>query len=188
MGTRGLLAFHESGVTKAAYTHWDAYPGGLGADVLDFAREQDLTALRAAVKTLVLVEPNTRPTPEQIEVLSVFGNGNVSSGEPTEWYVLLRETQGKPSAILEAGYVLNAFDFGYDSLFCEWAFVVDLDAGTLDAYRGFNQSGTADGLWASGVEEARNEYGPVTKAGSWPLTDLPTTESFVRQLEDGADA
>ena len=35
MGTRGLYGFRKNGVDKTTYNHFDSYPDGLGADVIE---------------------------------------------------------------------------------------------------------------------------------------------------------
>lgn len=41
MGTSGLMAFVVDGNAKGGYVHWDSYPSGLGADVLEWLHEPD---------------------------------------------------------------------------------------------------------------------------------------------------
>ena len=73
---------------------------------------------------------------------------------------LLRGTQGKPGKILRAGYYEDAKEFPLDSLFCEWGYLVDLDAGTLEVYRGFQKSSPTEGRWAGRptLEEQRADH------------------------------
>jgi hypothetical protein len=210
MSTRGLIGFVLHNETKATYNHSDSYPGGLGLEMLRFARTASsygqahhagTSTLKQQVKNLKVVREDSTPTAEQIAALSEYMNTIVSSGQATEWYVLLRGTQGDPAKMLEAGYITDGFDFGKDSLFCEWGYVIDLDAGTLDVYEGFNQTGKTEGIWAifGGTElpvpgggspsTARPEpgYGPITRVASFPLDKLPTDQEFLTILgEPGA--
>src|SRR5688500_15970553 len=98
MGTRGLLAFHLNGETKAQYNQHDSYPDWLGVQVLKFLRGQDFDELRLLVAALQVVDSNSKPTTEQIDALRKYANRNVDSGALDNWYVLLRETQGDPAA------------------------------------------------------------------------------------------
>ena len=184
MGTRGLIAFHVNGETKACYQQWDAYPDGMGTDVLSFLRGKDLAILKQAAVDLRVVTDETPPTAEQIEALKGYANKNVGEQRLTDWYCLLRETQGNPEAILAAGYVEDSFAFGYDSLFCEWAVVVDLDAENFDVYAGFNKTVKAEGLWADKAADIDGSgYGVITRKASFPLADLPTNEAFLGKVD-----
>jgi hypothetical protein len=189
MGTRGLITFRVNGENKAAYVHNDAYASGMGVDVLKFLRGKDLDILKQAAADLKVVSDETPPSAEQIEALASYANQNVDDKRMDNWYVLLRETQGDPEAILACGYLYDSFSFGHDSLFCELAVVVDLDAMTFDAYKGFN-SGPSVGLWADrgDAKDYGNGYASVTRVASFPLADLPTDADFIAQVDpEGAD-
>lgn len=184
MGTRGLITFRVNGENKAAYQQWDAYPAGMGTDVLSFLRGKDLDILRQAAADLKVVSNETPPTPEQIEALKGYANRNVDDKRLDNWYVLLRETQGNPEAILACGYVEDSFAFGHDALFCEWAVVVDLDEGNFDVYSGFN-NGPSVGLWSDQPEQKASSsgYTSVTRIASFPLADLPSDKDFLAKVD-----
>ncbi len=169
MGTRGLMAFVIDGDTKAGYVHSDAYPSGLGADVLEWLREQyeyDAVTLsyqraRYFAQRLVVVDDNTVPTTAQQYELRRFANQNVSSGKLDDWYVLLRETQGNPALTLEAGFMDGVTKIEPYRLGCghEYLYVVDFDK------KEFKASG----------------YGHLL--GSWSFDELPTKEDFIAKTE-----
>lgn len=166
MGTRGLMAFVVDGETKAGYVHFDSYPSGLGADVLDWLRASwQRYEVYALVRSLKVVDDDTAPTPEQIEALKRYANTNVSSRQLDEWYVLLRETQGDPAATLEAGYMygdtkIEPYRVGY---FGEYTYVVDFDAKAFTA-------------WGHGK-----------RLGTWSFAGLPTKEQFIDQVTEDED-
>jgi hypothetical protein len=183
MGTRGLITFRVNGENKACYQQWDAYPSGMGTDVLSFLRGKDLEILKQAVVDLKVVSNEVPPTAEQIEALKGYANKNVSTQSLDDWYCLLRETHGNPEAILACGYVEDSFAFGHDALFCEWAVVVDMDEMTYDVYSGFN-NGPSVGLWSDRPADLReNGYTSVTRIASFPLADLPTDKDFLATLD-----
>lgn len=164
MGTRGLMAFTVDGETKAGYVHFDSYPSGLGADVLEWLHEtlneQTGKALTQA-RNLVVVNDETTPTAEQIEALKRYSNTNVSTKQLDEWYVLLRETQGNPALTLEAGHMygvsrVEPYRLGWGH---EYLYVVDFDKRTF----------TASG------------YGRLL--GHWSFDELPTKADFIAKTE-----
>ena len=168
MGTSGSMAFVVDGETKAGYVHFDAYPSGLGADVLEWLHaalnEQTGKALTQA-RNLVVVNDETEPTAEQIEALKQYSNTNVSTKQLDEWYVLLRETQGNPTLTLEAGYTygdtkLEPYRLGY---FGEYTYVVDFDT------RMFTAEGYGESL------------------GRWSFDELPTKDEFLKLTEEDED-
>lgn len=186
MGTRGFLGFVVDGTEKIAYNHWDSYPDGLGLTVLAWLRETDLEALPERVRALEVVSDEVPPDDLQVAKLQRAGFVNTDVGGRSErvtWYQALRETQGNPEATLAAGFVEDAHLFPLDSLFCEWGYLVDLDAGVLEVYKGFTRGEATEGRWA-GQREEGSDYAAVTRVKSWPLTELPTEDEFVRVDEE----
>jgi hypothetical protein len=184
MGTHGFITFVANGEEKTAYNHFDSYPDGLGLDVLEWlliARDS-VSALREQVKALRVVDPESRPTAEDVERLKKYANQNVSTRALDEWYVLLRATQGDPHAMLDAGVIEDASGFPADSLFAEWGYVVDLDTEVFEVYRGFQTQPHSKGRFANRGEGTRSalgtEYFPVAKIRSWAFHELPTAEEF----------
>jgi hypothetical protein len=158
------------------YGQYDGYPSGVGMNVLNFCRQGIGSATIEKVINLKVVSESDEPTTEEASALSKYSNGNVSTG--SDWYATLRETQGNPEMILESGYILNSFEFGFDGLFCEWGYVLDLDNGNLDVYRGFFQypSGLS-GLWDRETEPG--SYFPIQKIASFSFDSLPSDEEFL---------
>lgn len=187
MGTRGFIGFVVDGQEKIAYNHFDSYPEGLGKDVLAWLRlDFDIEFLRTAARTLRVVTDETPPTDDDIERLRPFTNRSVGERkERPDWYQLLRETQGKPGEMLRAGVILDASDFPLSSLFAEWGYLVDLDAETLEVYRGFQQHHHSWGRFAG--RPGQDGYYPCALLKSWPLSGLPDDEAFVSALEGGED-
>lgn len=188
MGTRGFLGFVINDTEKITYNHWDSYPSCLGAAVLNFARSTDRDALPERVRALTLVNDQARPTPDQIEKLSRWadpsvGSQGINNTEVQTWYQLLRDAQGDPEAYLAAGFMPDNREFALDSLFCEWGYLVDLDAGTLEVYRGFQQEPPKRGRWAGRAGERDSSYAAVERVAVYPLNDLPKEADFMSQAE-----
>lgn len=66
-----------------------------------------------------------------------FFDSSVSTGE--DWYSLLRNTQGNLEAYRDTNLVhmIDDRNFMQDSLFCEWAYIYNIDDECLEIYRGF---------------------------------------------------
>lgn len=198
MGTRGFVTFVIDGDEKTAYNHRDSYPDGLGLSVLRWLRtENDRTAatgaqdwLRAitdAARSLRVVSPDSSPTAKDIERLRQWSwnrarhGGNKDLRDGQEWYDLLHETQGEPGLILEAGVIEDAGTFPQNSLFAEWGYVIDLDAGNFEVYEGFQRARHSKGRFAG--KPGADGYSPVALKASWPLSELPDDSAFMAAAE-----
>lgn len=183
MGTRHLVAVQVDGEYKIAqYGQWDGYPEGQGATVLAFLRNADLDQFREKCRATRWI------THEELE--DRWGDVGAKRGGPVtldiadrfrELYPeLSRDTGAKVLRIVHdqpPGVKLkNDIDFAKDSLFCEFAYVIDLDANTFEAYRGFNKQPVEKGRFTGPVEDG---YGPVTLFGVWPLDALPKNQELL---------
>lgn len=184
MGTRGLTGFVLDNQIKASYQQFDSYPTGVGLTVLSFARGlTDLVDLRRQVSKLKVVPEQGKPTKAQRDALTKRAGITVEEGE--DWYWALRSTQGQPARILESGYILDSADFGKDSLFCEWAYLINTDDSTLEVYEGFQEEPHSAGRWAlpEGVTpepsyEGGASYYPVKLVATFRLSALPSDEDW----------
>lgn len=184
MSTRGFVGFVVDGAEKIAYNHFDSYPSALGADVLEWLTKAHLGGAQRQASALRVVDPQSAPTAEDVERLHGYANTNVGTQRIDEWYVLLRETQGNPAAMLDAGVIEDAHEFPLDSLFAEWGYLVDFDARTFETYRGFQDEAHDKGRFANRTgEHMSNGYHPVALIASWPLDALPTKDEFMAAVD-----
>lgn len=189
MGTRGFVGFVVDGKEAITYNHCDSYPGWLGVNTLNWlrsiAKHGDFASAAEQARRVRLVTEAVPPTDEEIAALKRYYNPSVGgrSERPT-WYQLLREAQGYLGELIEAGFMEDGRTFPLDSLWAEWGYIVDFDAGVLEAYRGFQHEAHADGRFAR-PEPNDGGYFPCRLVASWPLSSLPEPDAFVAQLEDG---
>lgn len=61
-------------------------------------------------------------------------------------------------------------NFIFDSLFCEYAYIINLDENILEFYRGFNKDSNADGRYAYKIGE--NGYCGVRLVMEIPLQEI----------------
>lgn len=127
-----------------------------------------------------LVNQDERPTPAQREKLderSVFEGG--------EWYSILREFQGSPRGLVDAGFMHDDAEFGWDSLFCEWGYLIDLDQRTLECYCGFQKEPHSEGRWSGPAPEGEgvdNRYVGIRLIRTYTWDELPDAAGLDTEL------
>jgi hypothetical protein len=185
MSTRGALGVLVDGKTKVMYNHSDSYPTELGVAVAESieAFKGDVAKMRELGKALRLVDEDDLPSVE--DKRRFVGACDTSVGERSEnsWYCLLRSLQGNLKGLLEAGVMIDARTFLAASLFCEWAYVVNLDDEVLEVYKGYQKKPHAKGRYAKDPVEPNNIgsiYYPVALVATFPLSKLPTPEKWAK--------
>ena len=86
-----------------------------------------------------MVKSNDVPSVAQHLKLGKYRSSDVN-GNKDEFYNLLRDTQGSPQVYVEDDdlrIMIDSLDFLQDSLFCEWAYIINLDTEELEIYKGF---------------------------------------------------
>ena len=177
MGTRHLIAVYQDGTHKIAqYGQWDGYPSGQGKDILAFLQDESKVHM---LKTYRLKGCRFL-TEKEIEKINLEKN-------PIESRPQLSRNMGADilnlAATVDSLALVDSLEFAADSLFCEWAYVIDFDQNVFEVYKGFNTSGSAVGRFADLPTEPGSEYQPVTLIKSYPLDDLPSFEEFLADCE-----
>lgn len=200
MGTRHMIGVVKDGIPRIAqYGRLDGYPSGQGLSVLEFLKTNKVDNLKrnagkcsflsdAEYKALWLIECGIDIDKERfvkIEMSDKFHSaypqfsGDMSSG------ILDFVANSEKEEIS----LLDNYDFAADSLFCEWAYVIDFDKNTFEVYKGFNKEPLADDERfcrdkpkerAEGVE---NEYYPVKLKAEFKLSKLPSDTAFLNICE-----
>lgn len=139
MGTRGLMGIRSDSKDHFQYVHFDCYPSGLGANLVKEIKTmvKNLPRWKELANKLKDIEPKSKPTDKEIKRLSKYANTGVSTGDLTEWYVLLRNLQGELKKTLRSGYIEHKPEWIADSLYCEYGYIVNLDENTFEVYVGF---------------------------------------------------
>lgn len=143
MGTRGLYGFHKNGIDKLTYNHLGSYPDSLGKKIVEFCKCAGRDGMNSLFDHIELVSEDAKPTPKQIEYCMAHDLG-VDGGD---WYWTLRPNQGCPEnwlPFIDSGskvYMIDNLSFIKDSLFCEYAYIVNLDTDQLEFYCGFQHKG-----------------------------------------------
>jgi len=200
MGTRNLTCVVSGGAYRVAqYGQWDGYPEGQGVKILNFlSAEGNIGKLKSAMTRVRFLDPEGRDkefvelynknapewsndpdnrTEDQKRWFETFANRDIGGD--------ILETVGSAD---DAEMLLrNSLNFAGDSLFCEWAYVVDLDKGTFEIYKGFNKKALSEEERFAGIECDDAEFKQVRHAVTFGLDVLPTEDAFLAAFESKAD-
>lgn len=193
MGTRHLVCVVEGGDYKVAqYGQWDGYPEGQGSAVLDFLAEPgSLEKLRSVMPRVRFLDPEgaDRAFLEEYDKNAPEWSNDPDNrtDEQKRWFdtFMTRDLGAKILTSLanaeDAEILLkNNINFAGESLFCEWAYVVDLDANIFEVYKGFNKDKLDSGERFSHLRpDDQDGYEPVKLVVTFALDDLPDKDSFV---------
>lgn len=182
MGTRGAYGFRIDGQDKLTYNHFASYPDGLGEVIVQFCNtlnEEMLKTLKKKVKALKLVSEDGKATKAQVKKYEKFADTGVSTGNVQEWYVLMRNLQfGEilPHILVgEVQHMIDSNEFILDSLFCEYAYILDLDNDVLEMYKGFQETPDPNNRYG---QKGRSSYSgtcyyPCKKICEFPILQIP---------------
>jgi len=191
MGTRHLIAVQVDGEYKVAqYGQWDGYLSGQGTDVLNFliGLNGDYEKFKEQVRQCRFM------TSEDINDINSTIIGGMIDGK--EWqYVYPQLSRDMGAKILD--HIMqkdtdkrlnNKIAFAGDSLFCEWAYVIDLDKNTFEVYEGFNKKPLSENERFYGIETDPDteEYFQIKLLKEYSLFELPTVEELCT-LEDSQE-
>lgn len=178
MGTRHLTCVVLNGQYKVAqYGQWDGYPDGQGITALTFLRDK---MDRATFEKKVAACSELSATEgRRIEDESRASGISWQRSHPE----LSRDTGADILELVQNsknGLKLSLMpEFAADSLMCEWAWLVDLDANVFGAYEGFNKEPVSEDNRFASFQPHGNEYHQVKFVRSWPLDALPTNDEFL---------
>lgn len=198
MSTRGAFGFRIDGVDKITYNHCDSYPDGLGSDVVRWVRkacapdriEQTMTevaGIEMAPSGQALATPeHIRRTGRRYINMGVGGGDGIGQDSIT-YYRLLREAQPSHgiAGVVDAGVMIEGAEFMTDSVFCEYAYIVNFDELTVEFYKGFQSKPHSNGRYAS--LPSKRDYFPVALVGAYPIANVAEwaktwqRESFPRE-------
>lgn len=209
MGTRNLTMVIYDGKTRVAqYGQWDGYPRGQGATVLSFLKKNKSPLKMKAFKEKLL-EAKFIDEAKRKEIKSFCKSIGSTNGWMTmeqadkykEKYPLLSRDNG--AKVLEMImkteekdlWLDDSTDFAADSLFCEYAYVIDLDKGKLEVYTGFNKTPLSkEERFFYLTEEAKKDhiegttkYSPIRLAVEYPLDKLPTLAKMDKDVKRGEE-
>lgn len=186
MGTRNLTFVVKNGEFRVAqYCQWDGYPGGQGTTIFDFITEEMTPQFTEQIDRIKHLTPD--------EVMARWSaNGADGSGmvnmQVADKFKISNAHLDRDMGALILSYIQNAerpevsmdINFASDSLFCEWAYVLDLDNEVLEVYKGFNEQPLASKERFKFLELTReayhngkpNKYFPISCVAKFSFANL----------------
>jgi len=204
MSTRGATGFVANGKWYVTYNHSDSYPEYLGMHVLSFCKAvTNWKYLKTLVEKVTLVDIHNKPTQDLIDKYSSYSDTSVNKQTLEDWYCLLHDLQGEKIlyeiALGNVEHMIDGHTFLADSLFCEWAYIVDLDNLTLNVYKGNNHKIFPDTPLPPDInptkydegtyKSIKERYYPVKMLYAYDLGKLPefilgVTNEFKKQYRE----
>lgn len=197
MGTRHLIAVKKDDQYKIAqYGQWDGYPSGQGLNALSFlSKKNNINKLKSGLARCRFfdgegqdkewIESYNNACPEYI------GDRDLRTPQQKYWAekfisrdlgaeILNSVANSEGECLLK-----NSIAFVGDSLFCEYAYVIDFDLGTFEVFKGFNKCPITKGRFISGAPEliSDKEYHPVKLIKTYSLSKLPNKKEFLADFE-----
>lgn len=164
MGTRNLIMVKSSEKYKVAqYSQWDGYPLGNGFNTVQFINNPQFDRDLFKIK----VDNLTEWTKQEILDLDIETYPELSRDTGTDILKLIYEDKVKK--------VISKIDFAWDSLFCEWGWLINLDTNCLDCFEGFQKEPLSEDQPFSDLQQAMNEddeYYPIKLICSIPFNEL----------------
>lgn len=188
MSTRGLYGFRKNEQDKTTYNHSDSYPDWLGRGIATFCSETSIEEMGKIYDSIEMIDEETPPTKEQIKwcIEAGYYDPSVSSQKKEDWYCLLRGMQGdleelKKNALGKGKtFMSDSQNFIRDSLFCEYAYIINLDTEMLEFWVGYQHEAQEGNRYG----EAANEdgYYPCMLAAEFPLAEINSPDDIVEQM------
>lgn len=198
MGTRHLTVVQLDGIYRIAqYGQWDGYPEGQGITILHFLRDyMDRPHFLSKLRALTWID---RPTLQNrwvscgADIRSPMVDMATSEAFADRYPHLHRNTGAKVLYLVHDSdgplQLDDGIGFAQDSLFCEWAYVIDFDLDLLQVYKGFNKTPLFPGerFYTDDPDflDARSEgYEPVRILTHFFLSDLPADDAFISAIDE----
>jgi hypothetical protein len=217
MGTRNLtMVLMNNEIRVAQYGQWDGYPTGSGVSIFTFLRNmlnshqeqifQQKVNLSYSINDLQ-EEEILKKIAESLNIVYIKGcidNNNYSKlySEYDRQYPQINRDMG--AEILD--FILSAekpfplylsTDFAKDSLFCEWAYLVNFDSRSVEVYRGFNKEPLTEedrffylSPSEKEIEKEKRKYGeneffyPIKKIKEYSFNDIQTWKNIKSRMQN----
>jgi hypothetical protein len=202
VGTRNLTMVQKNNkLVVAQYCRWDGYPSGQGAKVLKFARKISNKLNR--VKFEKQLKKCINITEEELKKLSESDLGTLYTDN--DWVTIEQSDKLKnvlPTLHRDTGadildiifhskdkkiHLEDSSCFTNNSLFCEWAYLINLDTNQLEVYVGFNKRPLKKSERFYSTDAPIDGFYPIKLLHTYDIDNLPEENDFINLLENKAN-
>ena len=182
LGSRGLIGIKYENIFVGITNSFNAFPDKLGFWVIEvikeLLKENGMPKFKERLKQLIITSGDYKPELSHRMLFSNRGNVKIESTKTREdlenGEFLRRIYNGNLKKIS------NEILFGYNGLFCEFAYILNLDTYKLEFYMGNRPNFLSDktGLFSNYIcnisDDRKHTYYSVQKIEEYSLTSLPT--------------
>lgn len=206
MGTRNLtMVIDKKGDMKIAqYGQWDGYPSGQGVTILNFARNKEKMArLENEFDNIRFLNKNDKEYLEAYDSRAPeWSNEPDNRTDEDKYWWEKTQTRDLGGEILDSIITIDKSrlpkemngkiclsdtrEFGKDSLFCEYAYCINLQTDKLMCFFGFNQDESKQHEWFE-TDPSDSGYVGCRLVKEYDLNNLPDEETFIKELESEAE-
>jgi hypothetical protein len=202
MSTKSLTMVQKNNeLVVAQYGRWDGHPSGQGAVVLEFAKKisnkLNLSRFEKQLKKCVYItETESRKLLKSFFGSSYRYDSFITLDKSNKFKAVFPTLHPNTSAdVLNAIYyskdkkiyLIDSSYFAGESLFCEWAYLINLDTNQLEVYRGFNKEPLEKSERFYSMGWSNDKYYPIKLLHTYDISNLPEEKDFVKQLEAKAN-
>ncbi len=188
MGTRGSSGYIIKDQEYLGYNHFDSYPAGLGHTILQFIsdinKKDDWEEFKERAGKVIQLNGGDIIDIEIQKKYKKYSNLSVSKQTLEDPYCLFRKIQHdwiKEIYNGELQHFLFNNNFIKDSLFCEYAYIINLDTMMLEYYSGFQQKLQHGNRF--GITLNKNLYYPCRLVGIFNLKNIIDKNDIKKIIE-----
>jgi len=195
MGTRNLtMVIFNDEVKVAQYGQWDGHPDGQGQTVFNFLANTDLDIFKSKLdKVRFFNDEDSKTYEEFCTKCAIDGwmDSNQANTLHEEYPYISRDLGADILEMIlksddEVCLLNDSTTFGYDTLLCEYSYIVDLDNNKLHIYGvdiGYLNSGDN---WfennKSKYELEDEDFGIQSLMSIFDINDMPSYEDYISIL------
>ena len=184
MGTRYLIGVKKDNEFKVAqYGGWDGYPDGAGANVVSCIKDWDKDKFIDCLNKCEFINRdlyrmyinNKMDSPEYSALIEKYRDIHytLSSSTGADILYYITDTDAEKIALYDSSSFIK------DSLFCEFAYIINLDTNKLEYYLGFQKHPFDDNEYGT---EITHGYYPCKKEAEFDLDNI--TEDAVDMMNN----